>query len=198
MPEARRTFGPVVLAGIAGAGVVAFTGTRGWATPGDPPRGTASVLLDNSAGHVPLAGALGLVALACWGVVMVTRRRARRIVAALGAVVGAGLVATAVAGRGSALDSARGAYSGLGVDRTTADLSVWWWLALAGSLVALAAAVAAVRLCPAWPEMGSKYDAPVTAPRRDIRTDPESGQPNELDLWRAIDEGRDPTDHSGP
>jgi uncharacterized membrane protein (TIGR02234 family) len=198
MPEGRRTFGPVVLAGIAGAGVVAFTGTRGWATPGDPPTGTASVLLDNSAGHVPLAGALGLVALACWGVVLVTRGRARLIVAALGAVVAAGLVATAIAGRGSALDSARGAYSGLGVARTTADVSVWWWLAVLGSLVAFAAAVAAVRLCPAWPEMGSKYDAPVATPRRDIRTDPETGQPNELDLWRAIDEGRDPTEHSGP
>jgi hypothetical protein len=37
--------------------------------------------------------------------------------------------------------------------------------------------------------MGSRYDAPATRPR------PE--QPDELDLWRAIDQGRDPTDPGG-
>lgn len=198
MAEARRTFGPVVLLGLVGAGAVAFTGTRAWATPGDPPNGTASILLDDSAGHIPLAGALGLVALACWGVVLVTRGRARRGVTVVGALAAAGLVATAVVGRSSALDSARGAYTGLGVDHTSAHLAAWWWVAVLGSLLALVAAVAAVRFCPGWPEMGSKYDAPVTAAPEDIRTDPETGRPTDLDLWRAIDEGRDPTEHPGP
>ena len=59
-------------------------------------------------------------------------------------------------------------------------------MALVGSLLALAAAVLAVRFCGAWPEMGSRYDAPATRP-----------QPEDLDaldLWRAIDQGHDPTD----
>ena len=37
------------------------------------------------AGEMPLAAALGLVVLACWGVVLVTRGRVRRAVAVLGA-----------------------------------------------------------------------------------------------------------------
>jgi Tryptophan-associated transmembrane protein (Trp_oprn_chp) len=40
-----------------------------------------------------------------------------------------------------------------------------------------------------WPEMGSRYDAPG---RRAEAEDP--ARMEEIDLWRAIDEGRDPTD----
>ena len=65
--------------------------------------------------------------------------------------------------------------------------TAWWWLGLVASLVALAAAVLAVRLCPGWPEMGSRYDAPVSRPAAEDMS--------EVDLWRAIDQGRDPTDH---
>jgi hypothetical protein len=46
--------------------------------------------------------------------------------------------------------------------------------------------VVAVRFCPVWPEMGSRYDAPATRPQAEDLDD--------LDLWRAIDQGHDPTD----
>jgi hypothetical protein len=104
-------------------------------------------------------------------------------------VVAAGLVATVVLGRASALESARDATVVLGSRDTSAHVTGWWWLALVGSLLALAAAVVAVRFCGTWPEMGSRYDAPATRPQ------PEDL--DELDLWRAIDQGRDPTDPDG-
>jgi uncharacterized membrane protein (TIGR02234 family) len=66
-------------------------------------------------------------------------------------------------------------------------------VALVGAVVALAAAAFAVRSLRAWPEMGSRYDAPTGRDRTDpARTDP--ARMEDLDLWRAIDQGRDPTD----
>jgi uncharacterized membrane protein (TIGR02234 family) len=185
VPEPRRWFGPTVLTGLGGAGVSAFAGGRAWASP-DATGGTAA-LVDHSGGHVPLAAALGLVALACWGVVLVTRRVVRRAVAVLAAVASAGLVATSMLGRASAVDSARNATVDLGVAGVGVHTTAWWWVGLLASVVALAAAVLAVRLCPGWPEMGSRYDAPVSRPTAEDMS--------EVDLWRAIDQGHDPTEH---
>jgi hypothetical protein len=56
-------------------------------------------------------------------------------------------------------------------------------------VVALFAAVVAVRYVPGWPEMGSRYDAPTGAAEPSDPADME-----DVDLWRAIDQGRDPTD----
>jgi hypothetical protein len=184
VPEPRRTFGPTVLTGLVGAGLAAFAGGRAWAAP-ETTGGTAA-LVDRSGGHVPLAAALGLVALACWGVLLVTRRVVRRVVAALGVLVAAGLMATVVVGRASALSSARDATVNLGVTGVGVHTTAWWWFGLLTALVALVASVLAVRLCPAWPEMGSRYDAPVSRPATE--------EMSEVDLWRALDQGRDPTD----
>ena len=54
---------------------------------------------------------------------------------------------------------------------TSAHVTGWWWLALVGSLLALAAAVLAVRFCGTWPEMGSPLrrtgdEAAAGGPRR--------------------------------
>jgi hypothetical protein len=184
VPEPRRLFGPTLLAGLAGAGLAAFAGGRPWASP-DRTGGTAA-LVDRSGGHVPLAAALGLVALACWGVLLVTRKVVRRVVAAVGVVAAAGLLATSVLGRTSALDSARSATLDLGVTGVGVHTTAWWWLGLLASLVAVAAAGAAIRLCPRWPEMGSRYDAPAVRPGAE--------EMSEVDLWRAIDQGHDPTE----
>ena len=183
MADGRRLFGPTVLLGLAGSGLAALAGGKPWAVP-DSRAGSA--LVDHSGGHVPLAGALGLVSLACWGVVLVTRGRVRRAVAALGAVVAVGLVVTVVVGRASALDSARAATVVLDSGGTSAHVTGWWWAALVGSLLALAASGLALRFCGSWPEMGSRYDAPAARPQVEDLDD--------LDLWRAIDQGHDPTD----
>jgi uncharacterized membrane protein (TIGR02234 family) len=184
--EGRRWFGPAVLAGVAGTGICALAGGKPWAAP----EGRAgSTLVDKTGGHVPLAAALGLAGLACWGVLLVTRGRVRRVVAVLGGLVAIGLVATAVFGRSSALDSARHATVDLGRTPAGAHITGWWWIALVASVLALAASALAVRHAASWPEMGSRYDAPAGAP--------DSKDPAEMEgveLWRAIDQGRDPTD----
>jgi hypothetical protein len=46
--------------------------------------------------------------------------------------------------------------------------------------------VAAWRLAPRWPTMSSRYDAPATR----------ASEPDETDLWKALDAGHDPTDPS--
>jgi hypothetical protein len=50
---------------------------------------------------------------------------------------------------------------------------------------------AAVRLVPGWPEMGRRYDAPADAAPQLAEQPPEEQE--NLDLWKAMDEGRDPT-----
>jgi hypothetical protein len=65
--------------------------------------------------------------------------------------------------------------------------------AVAGA-VSLAAAVAAVRFAPTWPEMGSRYDAPGEGPQEEA----EPADRSSLELWRLMDEGRDPTTGAGP
>jgi len=182
----RRWFGPTVVLGVLGTGSAAFAGGKPWAAPDG---GAGSTLVDKSGGHVPLAAALGLVGLACWGVLLVTRGLLRRGVAVLGAVVAVGLVATAVVGRAAALDSARHATVDLGRAPTGAHTTAWWYVATVAAVVALFAAVVAVRYVPGWPEMGSRYDAPTGAAEPSDPADME-----DVDLWRAIDQGRDPTD----
>jgi uncharacterized membrane protein (TIGR02234 family) len=174
--------------GLAGTGVAALAGSKPWAAPD----GTASSpIVDRSGGHVPLAAALALVGLACWGVVLVTRGRLRRVVTWLEAVVATGLVATTVVGRGSALDSARHATVDLGRTPAGSHTTAWWYVALVAAVLALAAAALAVRHVASWPEMGSRYDAPASRREQDPA---EMDELDGVDLWRALDQGHDPTD----
>src|SRR4051794_843243 len=135
VPERRTWFGPTVLTGLAGSGVAAFAGGRAWASP--DARGGTQALVDHSGGHVPLAAALGLVALACWGVVLVTRRVVRRVVAVLAVLASAGLVAASTIGRSGAIDSAREATVNLGAAGAGVHTTPWWWVGLVASVVAL-------------------------------------------------------------
>jgi uncharacterized membrane protein (TIGR02234 family) len=186
-PAGRRTFGPVVLLGLASAGLAAVAGNRPWVEWTGTSEGQGSLLrvTGDDTATVPLAGALALAVLACWGVVLVTRGRVRRAIAALALVVSAGMVATALLGYRSATHGLRSDLAELGIDDLSVQPVVWYWVFLACALVAVVATGAAVRLAPAWPEMGSRYDAPGAAQQ--------SHEETGLDLWKALDEGRDPT-----
>ena len=186
MAEARRTFAPVALVGLASAGLAAVAGNRAWVEWTGRREGQGSLLTiagDDSA-TVPLGGAFALVLLAAWGVLLVTRGRVRRATAVLAALVSVGLVATGVLGYRSATDGLRDDLAGRGVDLSTGT-TAWYWVFLACAVVAVVATVAAVRLVPGWPEMGSRYDAPGAVPPPHEETS--------LVLWRALDAGHDPT-----
>ena len=132
---------------------------------------------------VPLAAALALVLLACWGVLLVTRGRVRRVVAC-----SALLAARRHAGDGrrSALRSATdGLRDDLAEARrrptSTTAAPAWFWV---GRRRVPSLAVAAARWpcawCRRWPEMGSRYDAPERPPPtpRDGRPASTCGRPS--------------------
>ena len=191
MPEPRRTFAPVLLLGLGSATLCAVAGTKAWATVAESKSyvmapGADALYAD--AGQMPLAGALSLVVLAAWGVVLVTRGRVRRVVAVVGAVAAVGVLATVVAGWSSTRDDVVDALQITDASVTT-TLTGWYWAAAVSSVVSVVATVLAVRYVPHWPAMGSRYDAPAARPAPTV--DPEEA--GDGGLWRAIDEGHDPT-----
>ncbi|WP_435741509.1 Trp biosynthesis-associated membrane protein [Nocardioides sp. SYSU DS0663] len=183
----RRAFGPVVLAGLAGGTLAAVGGTRPWAVAQGGDHAVAASYALTDAGEMPSATAAALVVLACWGVVLVSRGRVRRAVAVLGAVAAAGVVAAVVIGWSTTAEAVRGSDLALagaaGVGHTG-----WFWASAAGAVLALVAGVSAVLLVPQWPEMGSRYDGPAAG-----RAPVEPGEASNLELWRAMDDGHDPT-----
>ena len=180
----RRTFAPVALLGLAAAGVTAMAGNNPAA---EAETSSAFVTYD---AHLPLVTALGLVVLACWGVLLVTRGRVRRAVAVLGAVASAGALVAVVAAWSQVPDQLRDELALVGVTDATVSHTTWYWLAALGAVLSLLTTGLAVLLTPHWPEMGSRYDAPTSAGAVPA-ADPE--EQSNLDLWRAMDEGRDPT-----
>ena len=183
----RRTFGPTVVVGLAGAGLAAMAGSETWVVGKSCSNERIGAI---ATGDAPGVTAVALALLAAWGVLLVTRGRLRRVVAVLAALLSLGLVAAVVLGVGSAQDGVRASIEGFGVDCAELDLGSWFWVAVVALPFAVVPAVAAVFLVPTWPEMGRKYDAPASAPAAPAAA-PEERE--NLDLWKDMDEGRDPT-----
>lgn len=189
MAEERTWFGPVVLAGLASAALLAVVAARDWFHLGTDSALALAVPESQLRADMPLALALALVVLGAWGVVLVTRGRVRRFVLVLGALAAAGVVACLVVAPFTLPDQIR---EGLAVDGSRrAEPLAAYVIACVAAPIALAVLVVGWRLAPRWPTMSSRYDAP-TAPSTDA---------DEADLWKALDAGRDPTDPgraSGP
>ncbi len=165
------SFARTVLVGLASAGLAAVAATSVWAvqdTTG-PARPVGRPVELAGSDLAPLAVPLTLVALASWGAVLVLRRRGRRVVAVLGAVAALTAAVVTVVRVAAAED----------VDRTA-----WPWVAAAAATVTGVALARAWVAAPGWPEMSSRYDRQAAQPARPQGPD---------DLWRALDEGRDPT-----
>ncbi len=181
-----RSFGPTVLVGLAAAALTAVAASRDWAHASGRSAGVDVTATAAGSSSAPLAVALGLVALAAWGVVLVLRGRARRVVAVVGALAAAGVLAATVAALGRAEDDAVTAvlaHGGTG-DTFATSLTAWYFVCGAAAAVTLASFVVAVLVAPRWPAMGSRYDSPAGR-----AAEPQTEQ----DLWRALDDGRDPT-----
>ena len=181
-----RSFGPTVLVGLAASALTSVAAARDWARASGDNAGVSVDAAARGTDAAPLALALALVALASWGVLLVLRGRTRRVVAVVGALAAAGVVAAVVSAFGSAQDVAVEAVQGAGAtsDTFVTSLTAWYWTTGVAGVLSLAALVVAVVRAPRWPAMGSRYDAP--AARREAPT-------TEEDLWKAIDQGHDPT-----
>lgn len=197
----RRTFAPVALIGIGATGVAALAGHQPMLRVSTDDLRTLG--MESMAGEgaadvgFPLAGALSLVALAAWGIVLVARGRARQVLAVVATLAVAGVLAVIIVGGFLQDDDAASAISDqLGVPGLADDLPLystpWFWIGLVASAVATVAAAAAAVLAPAWPEMGSRYDAPSAHEGKSSDAPPE--ERTSLDLWKSMDEGDDPTD----
>jgi uncharacterized membrane protein (TIGR02234 family) len=182
----RSTFGPTLLLGLGSAAIATVGAGRTWAEATTTAQGTRTVAAtgtDVAPGSLPLA----LVALACWGAVLVLRSRGRRVVAVLGLLAAAGAAVAVLAGAGDAADAAEKLLGG--ASDVTVDTSAWPVVTVvACALTAAAFAVAFVH-APRWPEMSGRYDAP--AERGDAAHPAESM--SDTELWRALDDGQDPT-----
>lgn len=197
--SARRTFAPTVVLGLAAAGLTTVAGNQTWATATSRSNGDRADAAQG-ADVAPLVLPLGLVALAAWGAVLVLRRRGRRVVAGIGvaATLGAAVSAATNAGRGGAVArDLLGDPSG-----ATTAASGWPWVALASAMAGVACFLLAWRAAPGWPEMSSRYDTPTGSTATGGTDGTGTGGtgregsapvPSDRDLWRALDEGHDPT-----
>ena len=186
MAEGSRSFLPALLAGLAGAALAAVAAGRDWATATVSAPGAHTAASAKGSASAPLAIALALVALAAWGVVLVVRGRTRRVVAVVGTLASAGVLVATLASLGRVrADAARAVQAqGALAPATHVSLTGWFVVCALASLVTTVAFAVAVAASPRWPAMGSRYDAPAARA---------AAPPEERDMWRALDEGRDPT-----
>ena len=179
-----RSFGTTVLVGLAAAGLAVVADGKDWARASGDAAGVPVHAAATGSAVAPLAVALALVGLASWGVLLVTRGRVRRVVAAVGSV--AMLVSLLAAGAfGKAHAAAVEAVRGRGaIGDVSVHVTAWQVAALLAAAVGWLCLLVAARRAHRWPAMGSGYDAPGARAEQPV---------TDQDLWRALDEGHDPT-----
>src|SRR3954447_6039775 len=164
-PRRRSSFGPTVLLGVGGAALATVGATQPWAEATIRSPGVRTVTASGT-DVAPAVLALALVALACWGTVLVLRRRGRRVVAVLGALAAGAAAVTSLASAGNGPEVASRLIGG-GAGSTST--SPWPYVTAVACLVAATAFVVACLHAGSWPEMSSRYDAPGSNPERPER-----------------------------
>jgi uncharacterized membrane protein (TIGR02234 family) len=188
--SSKREYSGALLAGAVGAVVVLFAVRQQWAqavfTPSKPL--TSQVIDVSGTDLVPLAGGLGLAALAGLGAVIATRGVVRRAVGVLLALFGAGAGAAALttvtattvlsvaAGKVASPESA--ALSGAAGSTTSGSSAAsplvvtgsaghaimtaapWQAVVIVGALLVFAVGLATALRGQDWPVMSARYDAP--------------------------------------
>ncbi|MFL6173761.1 MAG: Trp biosynthesis-associated membrane protein [Marmoricola sp.] len=189
--KAPTRFGPVVLAGLMTAALSAVTSAKAWVELDLPASARVGLTADDLRADSPLALALALVVLAAWGVVLVSRERTRRIVLALAALADLGVLACVVRAPSELPDQIRTQLS-LG-HAGDASPTAAYWIALVTAIAGLAAIIEGLRFAPRWPEMSSRYDAPSGSGGNQPTEAVADEDLADRELWKAMDEGRDPT-----
>jgi hypothetical protein len=183
-PKSRSGFAVTVLAGLITSALTAVVSARAWFHTSRGGALTAGIPDDDLKADMPLALALALVVLASWGVVLVVRGRARRVVLGVGLLAGLGVVACAATAPFVLPDQIRDRL--LDTSHRPVDPTAAYLVACVAAVASVVALTVGWLRAPAWPTMSSRYDAP--AARDEVA--------GETDLWKALDEGHDPTDPS--
>jgi uncharacterized membrane protein (TIGR02234 family) len=223
--SAKRQYSYALLAGAAGALVVLFAVRERWAqavfTPAKPL--TAQVVTVSGTDLVPVAGGLGLAALAGLVAVIATggwvRRAAGVLLALFGAGAGAAVLTTvsaatvltvaagkvaspesaALSGTAGSTTSGSSGGSALVVTGTPGHAVMtgtpWQAAVIVGALLIFAAGLATALRGQDWPAMSARYNAPGAR-----RANP-AGAGRALDaatMWESLNGGEDPTEDSPP
>jgi uncharacterized membrane protein (TIGR02234 family) len=185
-------YGPTLLVGLLGGIGVAVGASRPWATATSQQAGLPAIHATASGTDLaPVAGALGFVLLGAFGAVIATRGWGRRTLGALVAVVSIVVLVAALVPGGSTdvLRSGLSAKGWSGGPYTTST-QLWRWIVVISALATAAAGSLTARYGDRWAVMGARYDAPGEAGVVESRP---AGDLSEAEVWRAIDQGRDPT-----
>jgi uncharacterized membrane protein (TIGR02234 family) len=183
----RTGFAPVVILGLAAAALTSVASAKPWFSAAVDYRLMPGIRESDRSADMPLALALSLVVLAGWGAVLVSRGRARRVVLAIALLAALGVLGCVGAAPFTLPDDIRGRLLP-GSEDVTVSPTAWFVGAAVAGIVSAASLVAAWVLLPRWPTMSSRYDAP--AARESAAPEAQS----DTDLWKALDEGDDPTD----
>jgi len=187
----QRLYAPVVLATLALGGLAFFAASRTWTHATVRATGLPSDPVSVSGTDAdPIVPALALVVVTAALAVLAASHRVRRVVGVLLVALGVG-GAVLVVLSGGALDEAlsdavRSSTAFTGANEPAGDRAIVW-----PAVAALAFALAAVcgllvlRFADRWPTMGRRFEAPQAQ-----AATPESP----ADLWKVMDEGRDPTE----
>jgi uncharacterized membrane protein (TIGR02234 family) len=221
--SSKRQYSYTLLVGAVGAVLVLFAVREQWAqavfTPPKPL--TSEVVNVSGTDLVPLAGGLGLAALAGLVAVIATRGWGRRAVGVLLALFGAGAgaavlttvtaqtVLSVAAGKvaspeSAALSGAAGSTTGgssggsaLVVTGTAGHAIMtgapWQAAVIIGALLVFGVGVATALRGQDWPVMSARYDAPGAQPAGTGRPARTS---DAATMWESLNGGEDPTDDS--
>lgn len=187
----------ILAAGLGSAALMAVASSSTWLRA--RVEGLGPVQDQDIAGSeaAPLALALALVALASWGVILVSRTRARRLCAVAASLATIGVLVVVAALWSGAEDVVVRVVSDQGENVLGFDRRPWYWVTALAAAAQLLTLVAAYRSAPGWPTMSSRYDAP--GARAEASSDDAGRAASttpDLDLWKALDQGEDPT--AGP
>jgi uncharacterized membrane protein (TIGR02234 family) len=191
----RTWFGPVVLAGLATAALGSAASGKAWFSAAVDHQLMPGVPEPDTRADMPLALALSLVVLAGWGAMLVTRGRTRRVVTTIALVAALGVVACVVVAPFTLPDDIRDRLLA-GTGDVAIEPTKWYLTAAVTGVLSAASLVAAWVLVPRWPAMSTRYDAPGSRSARAAGAVPKDA--SDTELWKALDEGHDPTDPAGP
>lgn len=189
----RREYGAVLVLMAVGSGLALLAAGRTWATATAADPGAPAVTVAVTGRELaPAVSALALVGLAGIVAVASTRGTPRRLVGAVLAAAGAGIVvASVVVGRDAASAVLGPLATRLGVTRVPSaatTMTPWWLVAVVGGALLLIAGAATALRGPRWSGMSTRYDAPAGSGQQPAAADRSSA-----DVWAALDRGEDPT-----
>jgi uncharacterized membrane protein (TIGR02234 family) len=181
----RRGFATILAGWIVAAGVILLAAGRGW--------GSATVPVQNGVRvHVHVKGhdvagelapcAVALLALAL--AMLASRGWVRRICGGFAAVLGAVVVAGAVAGEGRVGQALSHKAFAAQLGALHPPGTLWPWLAALGGVVAVGCGAVTAAVGQRWSGLGRRYDAPGV---------PAAPIDDDASRWAALDRGEDPT-----